>query len=218
MSATANEPPPEACEAQKWHEVSVRALQWTRSSLAAQQDSTLSQLKDAVLSRRSSAAPITDLVAEKAVVAKPLPLPAQPAPAVCAAQRAAFAAAGLESVGSLRDDLEKLKEYENERCLIVRRIKRLGLSSPTLLRKHFEEYGTVTEVLVAHSFERKSAKCRVDRVRPAALGFLVMGSVAEASAVLRAGPNITVGDVSIEVSIFEPFVNVKGEDATGWSA
>merc|ERR1719217_913534 len=109
MSATANAPPPEASEAQKWHEVSVRALQWTRSSLAAQQDSSLSQLKDAVLSRRASLAPITDVVIEK-------PVPVQPisAPAVCAAQRAAFAAAGLQSVGSLRDDLEKLKEYENE--------------------------------------------------------------------------------------------------------
>merc|ERR1719217_369464 len=85
MSATANAPPPEACEAQKWHEVSVRALQWTRSSLAAQQDSSLSQLKDAVLSRRASAAP-TELVGEKAVVAKPLPAQPAPAPAVCAAQ------------------------------------------------------------------------------------------------------------------------------------
>merc|ERR1719388_569745 len=70
MSAAANAPPPQASEAQKWHEVSVKALQWTRSSLAAQQDSSLSQLKDAVLSRRASAAPMTDLVAEKAVDAK----------------------------------------------------------------------------------------------------------------------------------------------------
>merc|ERR1719388_264703 len=80
MSATANAPPPEASEAQKWHEVSVRALQWTRSSLAAQQDSSLSQLKDAVLSRRASAASMT---AEKATVAKPLPAQPAPAPAVC---------------------------------------------------------------------------------------------------------------------------------------
>merc|ERR1719310_1650409 len=166
MSAAANAPPPQASEAQKWHEVSVRALQWTRSSLASQQDSSLCQLKDAILYSRVSVAPVTDSVVEKAVFAKPLPAQLAPAPAACTAQRAAVAAAGLQSVGSLRDDLEKLKEYENERCLIVRRIKRLGLSSPALLRKHFEDYGTVTEVLVAHSFERKSAKCRVDRVRP----------------------------------------------------
>merc|ERR1719443_1671391 len=70
ISATANAPPPEASEAQKWHDVSVRALQWTRTSLAAQQDSSLSQLKDAVLSRRGSVALMTDVVAEKAVDAK----------------------------------------------------------------------------------------------------------------------------------------------------
>merc|ERR1719420_2809237 len=71
MTATANAPPPQASEAQKWHEVSVKALQWTRSSLAAQQESSLSQLKDVVLARRASTAPVTDLVVEKLAVAKP---------------------------------------------------------------------------------------------------------------------------------------------------
>merc|ERR1719375_151323 len=78
MNATANAPPSQAVEAQKWHEVSVRALHWTRSSLAAQQDSSLSQLKDAVLSRRASAVPMSELVVEKAAIAKPLP--SQPTP------------------------------------------------------------------------------------------------------------------------------------------
>merc|ERR1719199_2138612 len=108
------------------------------------------------------------------------------------------------SVGSLRDDLERLKEYDARQCLIVRRIKRLGLRSAEILRQYFSGFGGVKEMLISHSFEKKSAKCRADRVRPAALGFLVMNSVDGAQAALRAGPIIMIGEVDVEVKEFEP--------------
>merc|ERR1719198_195767 len=57
-------------------------------------------------------------------------------------------------VGSLRNDLQRLREYEVGRCLLVRGIKRLGLESAHKLRGHFQHYGAVTEVFVAHSFEK----------------------------------------------------------------
>lgn len=218
QEAAAHAPPPEAPEAQKWHEVSLKALQWTRSSLASQQDGSLAQLKQAVLSRR-----VPDALADASAVA-PAVAPALPAartstvppsagePLAVMRPQAARGQQVPKNVGSLREDLERLREFPTEQCLIVRRIKRLGLGSPELLRKALAPYGEVAEVLVAHSFERKSAKCRVDRVRPAALGFVVMGSAEEAAAVLRAGPSIMVGDVDISVSIFEPFECKPGED------
>ena len=127
-------------------------------------------------------------------------------------QVGAKVAAGDMSVGSLRDDLERLKEYDAQQCLIVRRIKRLGLGSPEILRQHFSGFGNVKEMLISHSFEKKSAKCRADRVRPAALGFIVMDSVEGAQAALRAGPTLMIGDVDIEVNIFEPAEALQQRD------
>jgi len=125
------------------------------------------------------------------------------------AQAGARVVAGEFSVGSLRDDLERLKDYDDQQCLIVRRIKRLGLGSPAILREHFSGFGDVKEILISHSLEKKSAKCRADRLRPAALGFIVMASVDGAQAALRAGPTIMIGDVDVEVQIFEPLENLR---------
>jgi len=119
-------------------------------------------------------------------------------------QAGAQVAAGEMSVGSLRDDLECLKKYDAQQCLIVRRIKRLGLGSPEILREHFSRFGGVKDMLISHSLEKKSAKCRADRVRPAALGFIVMTSVEGAQAALQAGPTLMIGNVDVEVKIFEP--------------
>jgi len=121
---------------------------------------------------------------------------------------------GELNVGSLRDDLERLKEHDAQQCLIVRRIKRLGLGSPEILRKHFASFGGVKEMLISHSFEKKSAKCRADRVRPAALGFVIMDSVDGAQAALLAGPTIMIGDVDVEVKIFESLEQLQQRDGT----
>jgi len=124
--------------------------------------------------------------------------------ALTPAQVGAKVAAGEMSVGSLRDDLERLKDYNAQQCLIVRRIKRLGLASPEILREHLSSFGGVKEMLISHSFEKKSVKCRADRVRPAALGFVVMDSVKGAQAALKAGPTLIIEGVDVEVKVFEP--------------
>jgi hypothetical protein len=219
MSARASAPSQEDAEAFKWHEVSIKALMWTRSSLVEQQSNALGQLKNSAVSQNSSvppvvpsvpsAAPVSSLSA-KAPVFSPTPTKSSSDSRVKSAnmptpsQIGAKVAAGEMTVGSLRDDLERLKEYDAQQCLIIRRIKRLGLGSPEILRQHFATYGGVKEMLISHSFEKKSSKCRADRVRPAALGFIVMDSVDGAQAALRAGPTIMIGGVDVEVKTFEP--------------
>jgi len=227
-SARASAPSKEDTEASKWHEVSIKALMWTRSSVAEQQGIALGQLKDSAVSQRSSALPSPQVSSamssfSMAATAAPFsPIASKPMTGVKAslsklltpAQAGTQVVKGELNVGSLRDDLERLKEYDAQQCLIVRRIKRLGLGSPEILRKHFSSFGGVKEILISHSFEKKSAKCRADRVRPAALGFIIMDSVDGAQEVLRAGPTIMIGDVDVEVKIFEPLEQLQQRDGT----
>jgi len=211
MKARASAPSQEDSEALKWHEVSIKALMWTRSSLVEQQGNALGQLKNSVVSQQPSALRFGEPVSSLSATAKPFSPPA-PKPiaeaklskALTPSQVGAKVVAGEMSVGSLRDDLERLKEYDAKQCLIVRRIKRLGLGSPEILREHLSAFGGVKEMLISHSLEKKSAKCRADRVRPAALGFVVMDSVKGAQAALKAGPTLMIEGVDVEVKVFEP--------------
>lgn len=102
---------------------------------------------------------------------------------------------------SLRQDLEKLKKYPAGQSIIARKIKNLGFESPELLKSHFEQYGAVAEVLVAHSITKPSAKRTKGRVRPAAVGFVVMASLEGANAAFAAGEVQVVKTGSTEVSI-----------------
>jgi len=225
-SARASAPSQEDTEASKWHEVSIKALMWTRSSVAEQQGIALGQLKNLAVSQRSSALPspqvssATPSFSMSATAAPFSPVVSKPravakvtsSKLLTPAQAGTQVAKGELNVGSLRDDLERLKEHDAQQCLIVRRIKRLGLGSPDILRKHFSSFGGVKEMLISHSFEKKSAKCRADRVRPAALGFVIMDSVEGAQAALRAGPTIMIGDVDVEVKIFESLEQLQQRD------
>jgi len=212
MNARASAPSQEDSEALKWHEVSIKALMWTRSSLVEQQGNALGQLKSSVLSQQPSVLalkkPASSLSASAKPFAPPAPKPKEGAQvkspkALTPAQVGAKVAAGDMSVGSLSDDLERLKEYDAQQCLIVRRIKRLGLGSPEILRDHFSGFGGVKETLISHSFEKKSSKCRADRVRPAALGFIIMDSVHGAQTALKAGPTLMISGVDVEVKAFQ---------------
>jgi len=232
MSARAAAPRQEDSEAFKWHEVSIKALMWTRASMAEQQSISLELLKNVAVSQRPSAptsqlvlsgAPMSSLSATAAPFALETPKSVADAAVrtsklITPAQAGARVAKGELNAGSLRADLERLKEYGAQQCLIVRRIKRLGLGSPEILRKHFSSFGGVKEMLISHSFEKKSAKCRADRLRPAALGFIVMDSVEGAQAALRAGPTLLIGEVDVEVTIFEPLEQLQQRDGVEGSA
>jgi len=227
-SARASAPSQEDTEASKWHEVSIKALSWTRSSVAEQQGLALGQLKNLAVSQGSSAFPSPQVSSAtpsclmsataapfSSIASKPrADVKARSSKLLTPAQAGTQVVKGELNVGSLRDDLERLKEYDAQQCLIVRRIKRLGLGSPEILRKHFSSFGGVKEMLISHSFEKKSAKCRADRVRPAALGFVIMDSVDGAQAALRAGPTIMIGDVDVEVKMFESLEQLQQRDGT----
>lgn len=199
MIAKAEAGAPKCPEAQKWHEVSMTALAWSRESLAKEQRPLLLKLKEQFLAQQAPVeAPRTQ---PKECYQQPT---AQPP-----AEHLDESAKDAQAAGSLRADLRKLQEYNDpQRCLLVRKIKKLGLDSARKLRDHFQTAGVVTEVLVAHSFEKPSAKRRHGRVRPAAMGFVVMESAAVASALMEGGEVQFVRDgeelVEVTVETFDP--------------
>jgi len=198
---------PDAEEAKKWHEVSLQALQWSRDALSEKQANCLADL---------SALAGLDEAKETA-----MPLPLQPVPEApkdastwggwskndVAACAAFVPQAEQQKVcsGSLRQDLELLRESNPERVLIVRKIKKLGFESPAYLEEHFGKYGEVADVMVAHSHVKPTTKRPNGRVRPAALGFVVMGSESSVQRALQGGEEQVVGGVAIEVRPFLAF-------------
>merc|ERR1719281_1407500 len=114
-------------------------------------------------------------------------------------------AAKLIGSGSLRQDLELLRQRPPEHVIIVRKIKQLGFESPQLLEQYFSQYGEVKELLVAHSHVKPTAKRPNGRTRPAALGFVVMASAEAAQKVFLAGTDQMIGGFDIELAPFESF-------------
>lgn len=136
---------------------------------------------------------------------EPAPEPAAAGPGAVAEEETARSQHA--GVGSLRADLEVLRNFPPALCVIVRKIKRLGLDSSTLLEEHFSQFGPLKKVFVAHSFERPSAKRRHGRVRPAALGFLLMDTAEAAQAIMAAGSEHLIRDVEVSVQMFEAFAD-----------
>lgn len=215
---------PASADARKWHHVSIQALMWSRETLAEEQKTLLLQLKVLVKAGHTGLA----RGASTAYATTETRSPTQPQMEHSReAQTRELAGRSLcleppESaaavVGSLRVDLERVRTYEKERCLLVRKIKQLGLESSQKLREHFELYGAVSEVLVAHSFEKPSAKRRSGRMRPAAIGFIVMATGDAANAILSAGESHMVEDgadsCEVLVQSYNPQVAACGLDLT----
>merc|ERR1719428_1698328 len=105
---------------------------------------------------------------------------------------------------SMRLQLEQLKKHPAGHALIVRKIKSLGFDSAEVLKEHFGQYGSVAEVLVAHSITKPSAKRSKGRVRPAAIGFVVMASLEGADAALAAGEQQMIEATTVEVGRHQP--------------
>jgi hypothetical protein len=114
--------------------------------------------------------------------------------------------------GSLRQDLELLRQRQPEHVIIVRKIKKLGFDSPQLLDQHFSQYGCVKELLVAHSHVKPTPKRPNGRVRPAALGFVVMATDEAAQKAFEAGIDQMLCGVSIELAPFASFDSHYAEE------
>lgn len=214
--ALVNEGIPEEEEAKRFYEISVQALQTSRNMLAEKQ---LNCLKD--LSALTGATPKTEPAAPQKDTEQKAEAPStwdswtptdisgcpEFVPGLAPVQP--YEAAGN---GSLRSDLEMLRHAQPETVLIVRKIKKLGFESPEMLKQHFAQYGRVSEILVAHSHVKPTAKRPNGRVRPAALGFVIMGSAEGAQKAFEAGVTQMVSGCPIELGPFESFDNHYGSE------
>jgi len=103
-----------------------------------------------------------------------------------------------DSGGSLRANLLELASLDSDTVIMVHKISHMGLNSDEVLKAYFSKFGTIDRVMVSHCIARSTSGGK--RLRPAALGFLVMSKAEEAQAAIAEGEvqrvqgfNITVG-------------------------
>jgi len=206
MLAQVTESTPEEESAKRYHEISLQALKCSQKMLSEKQTQCLKDLVALIGSPSKATENQTELISESA-----------PASTTWKG----WAKADIEAVpefvppgnisskligsGSLRQDLELLRQRQPEHVLIVRKIKKLGFESPQLLDEHFSQFGEVEELLVAHSHVKATAKRPNGRVRPAALGFVVMASGEAAQNAFKAGTDQMICGNSIEIAPFDSF-------------
>jgi len=213
MLAQVTESVPEEESAKRYHEISLQALECSKKMLGEKQAQCLKLL--GVLIGSPDKAPEEE--------AKPLAESTSPSSTWEGWSKADLAAvpefvpppsvaSKLIGSGSLRQDLELLRLRQPECVIIVRKIKKLGFESPQILDEHFSQYGEVKELLVAHSHVKPTAKRPNGRVRPAALGFVVMDTAEATRNAFEAGTNQIIGGVSIELAPFESFDSHYAEE------
>jgi len=207
--------PDAGSEADKWHQVSVQALETSRKYMIEQQTSLIKRLANATgtpmpahcgniaLQPPKEDAPVANVRSASPPGLAPPPGLDMP---VDNAEDTSSPKGQKPSTGdgnSLRTDLEKIKMYPAGCALLVRKIKPLGFDSAEHLRAHFEQFGQVAEVLVSHCITKPSPKRANGRVRPAALGFVVMASPEDAEKVFIDGEqqSIQANDASVVVEV-----------------
>lgn len=112
-------------------------------------------------------------------------------------------AAGDDTKDTLRTNLRDLSLADPSQVLMVRKINRLGLDSPSALEAYFSTFGTVGRVMVSHSRAKSMFGRGAARVRPAGLGFLLMTTPEGAQAALAAGSEHEIQGTTITVHPFE---------------
>jgi hypothetical protein len=103
---------------------------------------------------------------------------------------------------SLKDHLRDLALLEQGRILMVRKVNRLGMDSPALLKDYFARFGDVARVMIAHTRCKAKGQEKA-RVRPAPVGFVIMSNSEQANAALAQGEEQSVNGVSIGVYSFQ---------------
>lgn len=228
-----NDGSPEDPEAKRWHEISVQALRTSRNMLAEKQVSCLSELNvlAGVTKEPAVAAPEAKSPEAKSRESqgKPPTWDSWTSADIDACPEFVPPPPGLEQVpwssqtevedatnGSLRKDLEMLRNAQPETVVIVRKIKKLGFESPQMLKQHFGQYGLVQHILVAHSHVKPTPKRPNGRVRPAALGFVIMASPEGVTKAFEAGNVHNVCGYPVELKGFESFDHhYAGADGVG---
>jgi hypothetical protein len=114
--------------------------------------------------------------------------------------------ANVTEENTLRANLRKLAEYDADRICMVKKINKLGLGSPQLLKNWFSHVGGVTHVFVTQSIDRRKIDVPNGRgacVRPAGIGFVVMDSAEGAQRALQNGMEQTVFGVQIKLATYD---------------
>mmetsp|Transcript_116038 Transcript_116038/g.333240 ORF Transcript_116038/g.333240 Transcript_116038/m.333240 type:complete len:581 (-) Transcript_116038:164-1906(-) len=107
---------------------------------------------------------------------------------------------------TLSMSLQLLAKEDPETLFIVRRINKLGFKAVRKIRHHFNQYGHVVRVLVAHSTVRQGWDTDVSdqwRRRPSSLGFVHMAAAAAVKRVLAHGEEHEVDGCAIRVQQFQ---------------
>jgi len=91
-----------------------------------------------------------------------------------------------QNSNTMRQNLKELENIDHGRIVLVRKINRLGLQSPDILKAHYAQYGKVESVLTPHSHVKLRSGVGW-RLRPTCLGFVVMSEVSEVEKILADG-------------------------------
>jgi len=111
----------------------------------------------------------------------------------------------LKPKQTLRGYLEELRS-EDPRCIfIVRRINKLGFRSKSSLESHYQKYGKVLQVCVAHSKVKPLPNTgQTARTRPGNFGLVVMQDPAAVDQVLLQGSIHKIDGVEVSVQKYQP--------------
>jgi len=105
---------------------------------------------------------------------------------------------------TLRSHLLNLSAEDPQCIFITRQINKLGFRSREILQQHYSHYGTVRQVLVAHSkvrlFRDSAGKLKT---RPGGLGFIVMDRPTSVATIQSLGEEQIVAGHQIRVQSFE---------------
>jgi len=115
---------------------------------------------------------------------------------------------------TLSTSLQLLSNEDPDCLFIVRRINKLGFKAARTLKKHFQQFGAVVRVLVAHSTVRQhgDTPCHARR-RPSSLGFVQLSTAEAVAQVLTLGDEQDVEGSLIRVQRFErKLIEEQGED------
>lgn len=94
------------------------------------------------------------------------------------------------------DILRCLEFVDQERVVIVRKMKKLGFNSAVILRAYFEQFGAVENIYVSHSH-------LAQRMRPSSLGFVVFASAEARQMALALGTQREIEGARVFLGAFE---------------
>jgi len=112
-----------------------------------------------------------------------------------------------DSSDTLKSHLMEVRNEDENSMLVVRRINRLGFRAGDILRAHYESYGPIVKVLVAHSQAGVKTKngrpaSSKPRTRPGCLGIIVFKSSDSARQALADGEMQMINGCEIHVQCF----------------